>query len=220
MNKRNTSPRVLLEGLAGTQWIEIMVLLSPLLRGWYSKWGATDEEATRPLPGDEIIPEPKSKITLAVTVHAPAAAIWPWFVQLGCQKAGWYSYDLLDNNGVPSADRIIPEYQHIEVGDDVWAVPNGALKFPVAAIDPNRSLVLGGMLNTATGKSVGPGEPKPDQYFGGSMIVFLDERPDGTTRLIFRNLMDWSPGAFQTFGYKGCIEPISFVMGRKMLLSV
>jgi hypothetical protein len=80
-------------------------------------WGATDDELRRAMPGDELVTRPTFNATRAVTVAAPPSMIWPWIVQIGFGKAGWYSYDLLDNFGRPSATHIIPELQHLQAGD-------------------------------------------------------------------------------------------------------
>jgi hypothetical protein len=88
-----------------------------VLRPWELRWGATDDEVRRPMPGDEIVERPTFNATRAVTVKAPPSMIWPWIVQIGFGRAGWYTYDLLDNFGRPSARRIVPEFQQIRVGD-------------------------------------------------------------------------------------------------------
>ena len=129
-------------------------LAFPLLRGWYSQWGTLAEESSRQLPGDEIVPQPKRQFTCGITIDAPAADVWPWLVQIGCQRAGWYSYDLLDNGGVRSADRILPEFQKIATGDPIYATRDGKMSFPVAQILPDEALVLGGTMDTKTGKGV------------------------------------------------------------------
>ena len=66
---------------------------------------ATPEEAHRPLPGDEVIPHPIGSQTHAITIDMPPDQVWPWLVQMGCGRAGWYSYDLLDNGGRPSKEQ-------------------------------------------------------------------------------------------------------------------
>lgn len=212
--------KVVFEGIVGAAAIAGSVLLSPLLRRWYSRWGATDDELSLAIPGDELVPRPKSQITMAITVKAPAASVWPWFVQLGCQRAGWYSYDLLDNAGIPSADRILPEHQQLEVGDIVKAMPKGDLGFPVAIIQPNRQLTLAGTMNTTTGEEADPNDPDLEAYFSGNQTFVLQEIDEQTTRLIFRMRIDWNPSLLGSVGYKGFLEPISFVMGRKTLLNV
>ncbi|MEJ2211735.1 MAG: hypothetical protein P8129_22240, partial [Anaerolineae bacterium] len=135
--------RTIVEGLGGALTVAGTIVLSPLLAPWYRKWGATAEETQRRLPGDELAPQPRSEITCAVTIQAPVGEVWPWLVQIGCRRAGWYSYDLLDNGGRPSADRILPEHQHLAVGDEVLLTPKGPLAMPVAALEPVKALVLG-----------------------------------------------------------------------------
>jgi hypothetical protein len=213
-------PKLYLEGVIGAAAIAATVILSPFLRRRYSTWGAADDELQRPIPGDELVPNPKSQLTMAVTVQAPAAEVWPWFVQLGCQRAGWYSYDLLDNGGVPSADRIIPEYQQLDVGDIVKAMPKGDFGFPVAIIEPNRQLTLAGTTNTETGEQANPEDPELDTYFSGNQTFLLDEGDERNTRLIFRMRIDWNPGLLSNIAYRGVVEPLSFVMARKTLLNV
>ena len=73
-------------------------------------WGATTQETTRAYPGDELVPEPDGGATMATTLPAPPEAVWSWLVQMGGDRGGWYSWDLLDNNGRPSTDRIVPEW--------------------------------------------------------------------------------------------------------------
>jgi hypothetical protein len=96
-----------------------------LIRPWQLRWGATDAEVNRSMPGDDIVREPSFNATRAVTIHAPAENIYPWIVQMGVTRAGWYSYDLLDNLGRPSAETILTEHQTIQVGDVVPMSPDG-----------------------------------------------------------------------------------------------
>lgn len=211
---------MIFEGVAGAAFIGLTVLLSPVLRAWYSRWGATSDELERIYPGDDMVPYPKSELTCAITIDAPASAVYPWFVQLGCGRGGWYSYDLLDNGGVPSAATILPQYQQLKVGDLVSAVPNGSFGFPVAIIEPNVALSLAGTLNTRTGKPADPNEPGLDAFFSGDQTFFIHELGDGRSRLVFRMRAGWNPSLFNNLIYRGLVEPISFVMGRKMLMNV
>jgi len=91
------------------------------------------------MPGDQIQPEPVFNATRAVTIHARPEQIWPWLVQIGYLRAGWYGYDWIDNEGLQSADRIIPPLQHLKVGDDlpVWR----GNTYKVVAVEPNHFLV-------------------------------------------------------------------------------
>ena len=209
----------ILEGLAGIVAIAGTIGMSPLLARWYRTWGASPEEAQRALPGDDLVPNPRSNMTCAVTVRAPVPRLWPWLVQLGCQRAGWYSYDLLDNGGVRSAEQILPEHQHLAVGDEILLTPDGRLGMPVASLEPEKSFVLGGTLNTKTGEGVNPGEPLPEAYYSGINVFVLEPAGQGT-RLIFRQRLGWNPGFANTLMYRLFLEPISFVMARKMLMGI
>jgi hypothetical protein len=95
------------------------------IRPWQLRWGATDEELERPMPGDEIVTDPTFNATRALTIEARPEEIWPWIVQIGMNRAGWYSYDLLDNLGRPSARRILPQFQDPKIGDVIPMSPDG-----------------------------------------------------------------------------------------------
>jgi hypothetical protein len=208
------------EGIAGAILIAVTVLLSPLLRPWYTRWGASRAEASRPMPGDEIVPNPKSQMTLALTIQAPVERVWPWFVQIGCQRAGWYSYDLLDNAGIPSAGRILPEHQHLEVGEVVKAVPVGEFGFPVAGLQPPQWITLGGILDTKTGEPVDDPRRLPEAYFAGDLTFYLEPSGEVATRALFRQRLDWNPSPLNTLAFRVFMEPVSFLMARKMLLGI
>jgi len=103
---------------------------------------ASAEERRRRLPGDELVPHPKWTITHAITIDAPPEAVWPWIIQLGSGRAGWYAYDRIDNGGVLSAHRIVPKLQHVAVGDVMPALPGSRNAFIVSEVVPERALVL------------------------------------------------------------------------------
>jgi hypothetical protein len=131
-------------------------------------WGATGDEASRPMPGDELCPRPQLNATRAVTIAAGPEDIWPWLVQWGWNRAGFYSYDLLDNLGRPSARQILSQFQHLAVGD--W-VPMGGKTTPytayrVARLEPGTLMLW----------------HKP----GGSWLWLLEPGGAGCTRLITR----------------------------------
>jgi len=102
-------------------------------------WGVDAVEATKPLPGDDVVPEAPVRDTRAITIDAPPAAVWPWLLQMGFGRGGWYSYDAVDMRGA-SVDRILPEHQALAVGDTVPTHPGGG--FLVKAVEPERALVL------------------------------------------------------------------------------
>ena len=103
-------------------------LTAPLYRSWHLHWGATSAEVRSSLPGDPLLPHAQFKATRGITINAPPDAVWPWLVQAGSvPRAGWYSDDLIDNLGHPSATTIVPSLQDLEVGQ--W-VPMAPLGFP------------------------------------------------------------------------------------------
>lgn len=113
-------------------------------RRWHLHWGASHDEVLASMPGDDLLPRAPFCATRAITIDAPREHVWPWIVQIGFGRAGFYSYDLLDNLGRPSAERILPEYQDIQVG--AVAAPmaspaNDRNSFRVMGFDPNRWLV-------------------------------------------------------------------------------
>jgi hypothetical protein len=127
-----------LGGIAAIFLLALIVYL-PIIRPWQLRWGATDAEVTRDLPGDELVASADFNATRAITIRAAAEEIWPWIVQIGDRRAGFYSYDWFDNRGKPSADRIIPELQLVEVGDPVPIAP-GIYEL-IHSLDPPRSMV-------------------------------------------------------------------------------
>jgi hypothetical protein len=110
-----------------------------MARRLWRRWGIDPIEMDRVLPGDELVPEPTMSDTRGITIDAPPAAVWPWLLQLGYGRGGWYSYDRLDMRG-ESAGAIRPELQHLAVGEVVPTDPDGG--FVVRALEPERSLVL------------------------------------------------------------------------------
>lgn len=107
---------------------------------WWRGWGVEPGERTRPLAGDEVVSGADVTVeTRGITIDAPPSQVWPWLVQMGFGRAGWYSYDAVDMRG-SSADRILPEYQSLAVGDVVPTHPGGG--FLVKALEPERYLVL------------------------------------------------------------------------------
>jgi hypothetical protein len=112
-----------------------------IVRPWALRWGATEEEAARPLPGDEVVTKADYVATRAITIDAPAQDVWPWLVQIGSGRAGWYTYDRIDNAGVPSATEIIPELQQLEVGDLIPMVAGTDIGVRVKELEPHRRML-------------------------------------------------------------------------------
>jgi hypothetical protein len=120
--KRRKLKTLLLGAVAVFAVLIVAYLL--VIRPWHLTWGATDEEVSRTMLGDELNARPSFNGTRAVTVAARPEDIWPWLLQMGYKRAGFYSYDRLDNGGIPSAERIIPEYQDLKIGDMIPVAPD------------------------------------------------------------------------------------------------
>jgi hypothetical protein len=177
------------------------------LRPRMLRWGATDAELAAPYPGAELIPDGRRTATMAVTIDAPPPAVWPWLAQMGCDRAGWYSWDRLDNGGVPSAERIHPEWQNVTVGDRWISVPSGATWFEVAAVEPERFLALRAPLDLHGGRPFATARRPPRLYSDSLWAFLLQEVPGERTRLVvsgyaagrprpllaLANLLVWEP---------------------------
>jgi len=191
-----------------------------VVRPWHLRWGAEDDEIQRDLPGDDFIPNPKLNTTHAVTINAAPSQIWPWLVQLGQGRGGFYSYDCLENMAgldIQSADQILPEHQDLKVGDGIPLSPDG-FDFPVAILEPEQALVLYGdtRQDTLSEEVV----MNPGDYMTATWGFYLQEQPDGCTRLVERWRADWNESPQNSFFYRVFLEPGAFLMERKMLLGI
>jgi hypothetical protein len=179
-------------------------LTAPLYRSRHLRWGATEEEVNASLPGDERLPRAGFVCTRAVTIAAPATDVWPWLVQVGCGRAGWYSHDLLDNLGRPSAREVVPALQDLEVGQWVPMAPGRPTEtnaFRVETFEIGRRLLW----------------TKPDSTW----VWDLTDDGRGRTRLVtrVRAFYDWRRPAIALFGVL-LMEFGDFAMMRRMLLGI
>jgi hypothetical protein len=180
-----------------------------LARGRYLRWGATDEEIARELPGDEFLSVANVTATRAITVARPADDVWPWLAQLGQGRGGFYSYDFLENLigcQIHSTDHIVPKWQSIDVGTDVALAPGIGLT--VAFVDAGRALVLRG-----APPMVGKAAP-----YDFTWAFVLNEASNGTSRLLvrerYRYTRRWAPLLVES------VQLISFLMSQKMLRGI
>jgi hypothetical protein len=169
-----------------------------ILKPWHMRWGASDDELHRAMPGDELIPG-AGQATRAITIHAEPEQVWPWLVQLGYGKAGWYSYDWIDNDFEPSADRILPEHQELAPGDKILMMPS--MGFVVDRIDEPHAIVS--VLEDGS----------------TSWCLGLYPTDAGFTRLVsrWRPKFDITPA---TFFLTMLSEPGTFIMEQKMLRTI
>ena len=205
------------------------------INDWSSTWGVDPAEQDKALPGDDLVPDGTNLLTRGITIDAPPESVWPWLVQMGYGRAGWYSYDRLDMKGL-SANRILPELQKLEVGEQLPTHEDGG--FEVKILDPNKALVV--YLDTAlvegwqkkptesisatetpglaaSGNFLGAASP---QEFKVSWAFVLEPAGPGRTRLIERT-RGWfgkgNPGTkvlMPTLGFG------VFVMERRQMLGI
>jgi hypothetical protein len=167
-------------------------------------WGATAEEVSAKLPGDELLPDAGLVSTRAVTIEAPPDAVWPWLAQMGSGRGGVYTYDWVENLlglNMHSASRILPQFQDLKVGDELPLGP-GRPMMRVEVCDPERALVI--------------------RIADGNWVwIFALAAEDGRTRLISRNRIATPGAALPARVFNMLVmEPGSLVMERKMLLGI
>ena len=166
-------------GIWSTAAIAVPFVAAHALLPWYTHRAARDDEWNAGLPGDEIVPRPETCYTMAITIRAVASAIWPWLVQMGQGRGGFYTHEWVENllgANIHNADRIIAAWQHLDVGDRVRLTPDPYFGQPgqimtVAEIQPEKALVFRQTLpNGST----------------ASWAFLLRPQGDGTTRVIMR----------------------------------
>ncbi len=193
-----------LSGVAKTGAVLVAAATVVAVRHWHTGWGATRAERTEILPGDTVpVSEFGMRATRAVTIDAPPAAVWPWICQIGVGKAGWYSYDLLDNLGRRSSETVMPEWQDVAVSDPAAPMsPFAPLEdspWRVAHVEPDAVMLW---RNRAA----------------GTWVWVLRPLPDGRTRLVSRIRISYaSPGGL---AFAPLLELADFPMFRRMLLGI
>jgi proline iminopeptidase len=184
------------------------------------RWGASDEEVRQQYPGAELIPGGRRGATMAVTIDAPSSRVWPWLVQMGCDRAGWYSWDRLDNGGVPSAERIHPEWQDLAVGDRLASTPSGRAWFEVAALEPERFLALRAPINLRGGRPFDTAGPRPRAYVDALWGFQLKELPGRRTRLVVSGYASARPRFLQMIADLLFWEPAHWVMQTRQFANL
>jgi len=188
-------------GLAGAASLAAYVFA---IRRWHLRWGASDEEINRKMPGDDFISDPSYITNRAITIKAHPEEIWPWLAQMGEGRGGFYTYDWIDRMlglKVSSATNILPEFQNLEVGDTLDINANMIVK----DIEANRHLVIGTPENAPWGEST------------WSMVLYPMQ--DGRTRLVsrVRARLTRSP---QAMFWGLLLDPGQFIMERRWLIGI
>jgi hypothetical protein len=175
----------------------VLAIYVSVIGPWQRRWGATDIEVRRHMPGDELLGPEAASTTRVITVGALPEDVFPWLLQIGYARGGWYSYDWIDNDGRPSVDRIDPSLQLLDVGDRIEMLPGfGPTVREIAA---GRYILSGGDTD--------------------SWCLLVEPTPDGKTRLISRWRQRWT----KTLGTRlwiAIVDPGAFLMEQKMLRTI
>lgn len=179
-----------------------------IIRPWMATWGASSAEQSTPLPGDALVPDADSVVTHALTINAPPSAVWPWLLQLGQERGGFYSYQRLENLigcEIHNVYHIDPDLQITEVGERVsLGAPEGFPFYTVNAIEPGRALVLYG----------------EDSALRTTWQFVLEPVGAGQTRLLIRSRFSRSPGLGPWLTYGVLMPPAHFIMERQMMRTI
>lgn len=214
-----------------------------LLRRQGLRWGATDEEVNKPLPGDGVVAHPMVETTHAITISVPPREVWPWLVQMGYYKAGWYTdpswwdrpadeylkslrREEAEGSGVgdrkaPSSERIVPEFQDLEEGDTILDGPPGTAFFTVHLLEPDRALVLypDSHLRFAVPRPIRE-NPRYGIFGEFSWAFVLEEKGERSTRLILRTRANYGPRLYRTLSKPFILAGGETLVARKMLYGI
>ncbi len=178
----------------------LAILYFAWLRDWQMNWGTTTEEATCYMAGDELLENPALNATRAVEIKAPPEKIWPWLVQMGYKRAGFYGFDRLDNAGIPSADHILPEFQNLQVGDTITFLV-------VVEMEPNESMFW------VFPRGAGPWE---NATWSWGLYKIDDER----TKLVSRLRQNYAFDSFQEVIMWSLMDVCEIFMMRTTMLGI
>lgn len=207
--------RFILESIEGIGVTLAVLPTWPLSRLWLRNWGSRAEERERTWTGDALVGPDRRASTRAIDVAASCSEVWPWLIQFGLGRAGFYSYELLERvAGIPvrNVESLVPHLQGIAVGDEILLHPT-APGIRVAAVEPRRRICFG-VRDTAD-----PATHTPDPARSWSM--YLEPRSETSCRLLVRACVD--PPRKPTLLKRLATlleEPIDFIMEQRMLRTI
>lgn len=210
----STSARDVLDGLGGAARMAFSIA-TPFLRDGRARWGLDEETANRPLPGDDLVPSPRSGWTHGIEIEASAEEVWGWIAQVGATRGGFYSYAFLENIAgcdLRNAEAVNPEWA-LQVGDDLVMHPK-APSMKIVAVEAPRCLLAHGAPDEAARAA---GKP----WAAASWLFFIEPLGEDRCRLISRHRTASSDDLMSRLAFgRALVEPIGVVMDRRMLLGV
>lgn len=205
--------RFVFEGVEGFVLLLLILLSWPLSRRWLRNWGATSSECTGPWPGDALAPSAVKTFTRAVDIDASAEVVWSWVVQFGLDRAGFYSYELLERlAGIPvkNVEVVLPAYQSLDLGDEIKLHPE-APGIPVGALSEPRYICFG-QPGAATAET-----PDPRR----SWSIYIEPHQQNSCRLILRSCIEELREPSLSKRLALAFEaPVDFLMEQRMLRTI
>lgn len=200
-----------MEGIEGIAIIGATLLTWPVAKRWLQNWGALEQECRKQWPGDALVTANLAPNTRAITIDAPAEQVWPWLVQFGLGKAGFYSYELLERLvGIPvtNLESVEASMQALEVGDEVLLHPK-APGIPIALVEPERHICFG---------ELDPSSANPADELKRSWSFYLSPLTETTCRLVLRGCFEETrKRSLKDRAGFALFQPIDFVMEQRML---
>ncbi len=205
--------RFVWEGVEGLILLPLILLSWPLSKRWFSNWGATTLECSKVWPGDVLTPSAIKIFTCAIDIDASAEIVWSWVVQFGLERAGFYSYELLERMiGIPvkNVEVLLPDYQLLELETEIKLHPNTPA-IPIGDLLETRHICFGQIGNTTVDT------PDPRR----SWSIYIELLNHKSCRLLLRSCIEEL--RIPTLGKRlglALEEPIDFLMEQRMLRTI
>jgi hypothetical protein len=206
----------------GFGFLSALLVYGYFVRKRLLNWGASDEEAAGAFPGDELVPDPNYQSTRAITINAEPEAVWPWVIQIGYQRGGFYSYDWLERQAglkeLHSTDQIVTAWQDVRPGDQVAISPVTPLD--VAIVEPGQAFVLHAVMNPFIAEIIDRAAQPEGPFMDWSWAFILEPAGFKSCRLIARVRANIQPQPVGRILSWVAIEPAHFLMENKMLQGI
>ncbi len=210
----------LLEGIEGAL-IMAACYLTLFLKPIRDRWGLTKGEALKKLPGDSIVKEPKSVFSHGIEINAPASFVWPWVVQMGKDRGGFYSYEALENLiglQIYNADTILEQHQHPKIGDLIPFGPKNG--YPIAIYQEGSALVIENCDDLDAKTTYDPLKGRPENFLHISWLWYVEPLDNERSRFVSRNRVDFKNTFINRLKIGILAEPMVFAMDRKMCIGI
>ena len=209
-----------LQGIEGILVI-MACYLTIFLKSVRRRWGLTKKLVARDYPGDHVIQDILSHFTHGIEVNAPAEFVWPWIAQIGKDRGGFYSYELLENiTGlqIKNEDKILPKFQNPKVGDKVLFGPD--MGYPIIICEPGKAMAIETAIDMKTNEQYDPSIFKPAKFLHLTWLWYVEPLNGLRSRFISRNRVSTNDSLKNKVLMGFLAEPIIFAMDRKMCLGI